>query len=104
MCQLAAGCHNPGPAALAYGCGEMLLLEYFLEFLNTVWQRTFEGRSRILVERNKVDLGPETAQELRQLSGIRRRVVDISKQEVFKGNPLTTWHLQLSASLQQLLQ
>ena len=65
MCKLAAGCHNPSTTALAYGRGEMLLLEYFLEVLDTAWGRTLEGRSGILVERNKVDLGSETSQELR---------------------------------------
>jgi hypothetical protein len=51
----------------------MLLLEYFLEVLDAFWGRTLEGRSRILVERNKVDLGSKTFQELRQFTGICRR-------------------------------
>ena len=86
--ELTASCHDPGSTALAHGRSVMLLLEYFLEVLDTVWGRTLEGRSRILVERNKVDLGPETSQELSQFSGICWGVINTGKQEVFKGNAL----------------
>jgi len=72
VAELTASRHNPGPTALAHGRGEMLLLEYFLEVFDAVWGRTLKGRSRILIERNKIDLGSETSQELRQLSGICR--------------------------------
>jgi len=72
VAELTASRHNPGPTALTHGRGEMLLLEYFLEVLDAVCGRTLKGRSRILIERNKIDLGSKTSQELRQLYGICR--------------------------------
>ena len=66
--ELATGCHDSGSAALAQGGGEMLVLEYLLEFFHTGGRRSFEFGPGIFVERDEINLGPKTSQYLGQLS------------------------------------
>jgi hypothetical protein len=97
MTELAAGCHNSSTATLAYGSGEMLILKYFLEPLDTGRRRSLKSSPRILVEGDEINLGPKPSQKLGQLSSCLRRVIHTSKEKILEGDPVTSRQFQVSA-------